>query len=68
MSKHKTVAYRLTQKGGKITITALTESPRGTRVAFRQVELDAEKSDNEVFRARLAAAIEQLQSEAHAAG
>lgn len=59
---HKVVGYRSREKRGVVTITALTESPRGTHVPFKEVSFSTQGKSKEEFTEAVANAIRQLQA------
>ena len=64
MTKHKIVAYKITGKRDGLTITAMTESPRGTRIPFEQVKLSSEGKDKEAMRSEIEQAVTAMQNAA----
>lgn len=61
-TKHKIVAYRLDQRKGKMRITGMTQSPRGTRVLSGSREFDTDGKSKEEVTREIEAALTSLQA------
>lgn len=60
MTHHVITAYRLTAKGDQVTITALTQSPRGTKVIVGSRTITKPVDNRSEFKKRLAEVIDEL--------
>lgn len=58
--KHKIVAFRLDGTREGVIISALTQSPRGTRVLLGSREVKEDRKDKEAFVPAVEAAILEL--------
>lgn len=61
---HKLTAVKVSERHGEITVSAMTRSPRGTQIAFKQLTVGKRGTDKKAFRAKLEAAIDKLYEEA----
>lgn len=64
MAKHKIVAYRIEGSKTGVTIVALTESPRGTRIPFKRVEVSKPPGGKDEFQQALEQGLDKLVSSA----
>lgn len=58
---HKTVAYRIDSVRDGVRVTALTQSPRGTRIMSGSVQVSSEGLSKEEFIKELEGAFTKLQ-------
>lgn len=58
--KHHMIAVKATTVRGKMRISAMTQSPRGTKVPYETVEVDIEGLDHAARERVIKAAIDEL--------
>jgi hypothetical protein len=60
MAHHKVVAIKMAERNGELVITALTESPRGTRIPFQQRKIPKNLANKAARNAAIELAVAEM--------